>query len=153
MTSGERRALYFLLAVVLFGAGVRQCSARSAAPPITTDTLDLARQIDTVERLRSSAARPKRRAAKPAATTSAPAPAPTPAARIDIDRATESEIERLPQIGPALARRIVDDRTQNGAFGCAKHLDAVKGIGPALLRTLDSLVSFSGGSVRAAACP
>ena len=47
-------------------------------------------------------------------------------------------------IGPALARRIVSDRDSAGSFGCLAALDAVKGIGPSMLRRLDSLTSFSG---------
>ncbi|HEX5438661.1 MAG TPA: helix-hairpin-helix domain-containing protein [Gemmatimonadaceae bacterium] len=67
----------------------------------------------------------------------------TSAARIDLDRATEAEIERLPRIGPVLARRIVDDRTRLGPFGSLKALQRVKGIGPALARKLAPYVTFS----------
>ena len=36
------------------------------------------------------------------------------------------------------------DRETRGAFGCLAALDAVKGVGPAMLKKLDSLVTFSG---------
>jgi DNA uptake protein ComE-like DNA-binding protein len=60
-------------------------------------------------------------------------------------------MERLPRISSALATRIVADREAKGAFGCLAALRAVKGMGPAHLARLESLVTFSG--VRRAACP
>jgi competence protein ComEA len=65
-----------------------------------------------------------------------------------MDSATAKDIEGLPGIGPALAKRIVANRADDGAFGCLAALRAVKGIGPTLLRRFDSLVVF-GGAPRA----
>ncbi|HEU4725149.1 MAG TPA: helix-hairpin-helix domain-containing protein [Candidatus Eisenbacteria bacterium] len=65
---------------------------------------------------------------------SAPAPG-----RLDPDRATAAEWERLPGIGPALAARIVADRTSHGPFGTPSGLLRVRGIGP---RTLERLRPF-----------
>ncbi len=42
---------------------------------------------------------------------------------------TESEWERLPGIGPALARRIVLDRQYNGGFRSVRDLERISGIG------------------------
>lgn len=42
---------------------------------------------------------------------------------------TESDWERLPGIGPALARRIVLDRQYNGAFRSVRDLERISGIG------------------------
>jgi competence ComEA-like helix-hairpin-helix protein len=68
--------------------------------------------------------------------------------KIDIDRATADEIDDLPGIGRVIAKRIIADRDSSGPFGCLKALETVKGIGPALARKLDSLVTFSGPSTR-----
>ena len=82
-----------------------------------------------------------------------PGPAPRPGdqapvtghgARVDLDVAPESEIDRLPRVGPALARRIVASRDSFGAFGSLDGLKRVKGIGPATLERLSGLVTFSG---------
>jgi competence ComEA-like helix-hairpin-helix protein len=62
---------------------------------------------------------------------------------IDMDRASMEEIERLPRVGAALAARIVDYRARCGPFGSLEGLDAVSGIGPALLRTIAGSVTFS----------
>jgi competence protein ComEA len=64
---------------------------------------------------------------------------------VDLDRATQGEIERLPWIGPALARRIVANRDSFGAFGSLESLGRVKGVGQATRKRLAALVTFSGG--------
>lgn len=63
---------------------------------------------------------------------------------LDLDTATEPQIESLPRIGPALARRIVANRDSFGAFRTLESLHRVKGMGPATLARLGPLVSFSG---------
>jgi competence ComEA-like helix-hairpin-helix protein len=64
--------------------------------------------------------------------------------QIDLDRASEAEIDRLPRVGPALARRLVANRDSFGSFGSLEALKRVKGIGPATLERLATLVTFSG---------
>lgn len=63
--------------------------------------------------------------------------------RVDLDVASAASIESLPRIGPALASRIVDDRTARGPFRSLEGLDRVKGIGPALQREIAPYVTFS----------
>lgn len=69
-----------------------------------------------------------------------PEGAPTPAAPtgslLDLNTATAAQLEHLPGIGPALASRIVADRTKHGRFTSVDQLDRVEGIGP---KTLDKL--------------
>src|SRR5262245_36174918 len=62
--------------------------------------------------------------------------APTPArsdsgaaAALDLNRATVEELDRLPGIGPVLARRIVEHRERHGRFGSVDELLGVPGIG------------------------
>ena len=68
----------------------------------------------------------------------------TPAGVVDLDRATAAEIEQLPRIGPATARRIVANRDSLGPFGSLAGLKRVKGMGPASLARLAPLVLFGG---------
>ena len=53
---------------------------------------------------------------------------PAPAA-LDVNLATEQDLERLPGIGPVLARRIVQYREAQGTFQDIEQLRRVKGIG------------------------
>jgi hypothetical protein len=63
---------------------------------------------------------------------------------IDVDVASAAELEALPRVGPSLAARIVADRDSLGAFGSLTGLERVKGVGPALIGTLQGHVTFSG---------
>ncbi|HKV76372.1 MAG TPA: helix-hairpin-helix domain-containing protein [Gemmatimonadales bacterium] len=61
-------------------------------------------------------------------------------APIDLNRASEAELERLPGVGPSLARRISEYRTRHGGFAAVDSLVRVAGIGPATLARLRGLV-------------
>jgi competence ComEA-like helix-hairpin-helix protein len=65
----------------------------------------------------------------------AAAPAP-----IDLNRATAEELERLPGVGPVVARRIVAWRDSAGGFTNMEELRRIRGIGPALLEAIRPLV-------------
>ena len=71
-----------------------------------------------------------------------------PARLIDLDLATEVEVETLPRIGPALAHRIVANRDSAGPFGSLDALRRVPGVGSATLKVLAPLVTFSGQARR-----
>ena len=66
-----------------------------------------------------------------------------PGLLVDLDVAPAASIESLPRIGPALARRIVEDRLARGPFRSLAGLDRVKGVGPALLKGIAPYVTFS----------
>ena len=53
-----------------------------------------------------------------------------PATPISINAASAEELQALPHIGPALAARIVEYRTQHGPFQKLEDLRQVKGLGP-----------------------
>ncbi|HEU4452157.1 MAG TPA: ComEA family DNA-binding protein [Longimicrobium sp.] len=55
---------------------------------------------------------------------------------VDLNSASAGELEALPGVGPALARRIVEWRAANGRFRAPEDLDRVPGIGPAMLARL-----------------
>jgi len=65
----------------------------------------------------------------------------SPSARVNINTATAEELEALPRIGPTLAQRIVDYRTEHGPFQRVDDLIQVKGIGTALLEILRPYVT------------
>jgi competence protein ComEA len=61
---------------------------------------------------------------------------------INLNRATEQQIEGLPGVGPTLAGRIVDWRIANGGFKTKADLQKVSGIGEKLFAQLKDLVSL-----------
>ena len=49
--------------------------------------------------------------------------------KLDLNQATVDELDALPGVGPAIARRIVAFREKNGAFKRIEDLMNVRGIG------------------------
>lgn len=65
----------------------------------------------------------------------------TPPGPIDINTASEDELDALPGVGPATAAAIVAYRDQHGPFGTVDDLAEVRGIGPAKLAAIRDLVT------------
>lgn len=59
---------------------------------------------------------------------------------VNINRASVTELDSLPGVGPSTAQAIVDYRTTNGPFGSPEDLLNVKGIGPAKFEAMRKLV-------------
>jgi competence protein ComEA len=79
------------------------------------------------------------------ATVAAPRPTPRaqstgPAGPVNINTASLVELDTLPGIGPALAQRIIDDRTANGPFQSPEDIKRVHGIGDALYEQIKGLI-------------
>ena len=60
--------------------------------------------------------------------------------RLDLNRATQAELERLPGIGPGLAKRILDYKQSHGRYQTIEELREVKGIGEKRWRRLEPLL-------------
>jgi competence protein ComEA len=60
---------------------------------------------------------------------------------VDLNSATAADLDALPGIGPVLAQRIIDYRSQLGRFTTVDQLDDVPGIGPALYGRLSGSVT------------
>ena len=60
---------------------------------------------------------------------------------VNINTATQSELESLPGIGPSLAKKIMDFRQKNGAFKSTQDLMAVQGIGEKKFEQLKNLIT------------
>ena len=63
---------------------------------------------------------------------------------VDLNRADAEELDTLPGIGPALARRIVEYREAHGPFEAVEELLEVAGIGESKLEELAGEVTLDG---------
>jgi competence protein ComEA len=75
-------------------------------------------------------------------------PRPMPSA-LDVNRATEDDFERLPGIGPVLARRIVEYRETRGTFQDVEQLRYIKGIGKKTFERIRDLIAVVPATARA----
>jgi len=83
------------------------------------------------------------RRAQPGVATSVPPPDPSaPPLSVSLNSATLEALDGLPGVGPVTAQRILDYRSEHGAFASVDELDAVPGIGPTRLEQLRALVTL-----------
>ncbi|MDR7485422.1 MAG: ComEA family DNA-binding protein [Armatimonadota bacterium] len=78
-----------------------------------------------------------REVAGPSGSASAAGTAGEPSGTVNVNTATAADLERLPGVGPVLARRIVEHREARGLFRRLDDLLEVQGIGPKVLRRLE----------------
>jgi competence ComEA-like helix-hairpin-helix protein len=126
LSSAEGKAVSFILLMIAVSALAKILSRKSSAEvtvtPVAAGILD--------------AAAPRSSTKKKAPKQPARLPPLGPDERVDPNRATVPELERLPGVGPTLAAAIVKDRERNGPFLSTLDLARVKGLSLARARAL-----------------
>lgn len=80
---------------------------------------------------------------QPAAKKTTTSATPTAATvRLNINTASAAELELLPRIGPTLAGRIIEYRSQHGPIRSLRQLTEVKGIGARTIERLEPYIRF-----------
>lgn len=117
--------------VVLLGAGLLRLAwaAQGPAGPV----VDGPSALGALDSAATEAAAVEERASRPLAEGE----------RIDPNRVDAVELRRLPGVGPATARAIVESRERDGPFASAEALTRVRGIGPATLEKLRPYLDLS----------
>ncbi len=111
-------------------------AAGGLLPEADEQVLNLAAPLKDGERIKVPSQRP----------TAAPVPsggaAPPPeSGLINLNWATQVELESLPGIGPEMAKRILDYRDQNGPFESIEAIQEISGIGPATYARIQNLIT------------
>ena len=123
--------------VVQLAEGARAKDAVDACggflPTADTNGVNLAQKLKDGMQVTVPEKSPQGTAVQGAAVQGAQAGAakPLPDGMVNINTADEKELDKLPGIGPAMAKRIVEYRTENGAFQAPEEIKRVKGIGDA----------------------
>ena len=126
--------------IVVLAAGARVVDAIKAAggarPGVDLSSLNLARLLVDGEQVLVGVAAPAGVVGSLGATA-----APTPGVLVNLNTATQPELEALPEVGPVTAQAILAWRTEHGGFTSVDELLEVDGIGEATLATVAPLVT------------
>ncbi len=125
LTEGETRALLASTALVLL-ALIGRTLLQPAAPVVRAVGLEPAGSVDSALAVAESSYAEGRRRRTPLGRDE----------RIDPNLAGETELDRLPGIGPALARAVVRDREARGPFRTLRDLERVPGLGSKTVKRL-----------------
>lgn len=71
---------------------------------------------------------------------------PSSSGIVNINTASEEQLQLLPRVGPALAGRIVEFREASGPFQTVDEIVAVKGIGEVAFERLRPYITTSGAT-------
>jgi competence ComEA-like helix-hairpin-helix protein len=151
ITTPEAGAILFVAAVLLVGFAAQRHQAghaavgpdpyaalhdelvRRAAPLPADSTETDSTAVDSTGALRGTAAEGT---AGPATRGRGAKPGPV---RMNLNTASEQQLQRLPRIGPKMAERIVAYREEHGPFARPSHVVRVRGIGP---KTFEQLAPY-----------
>lgn len=132
MTRDETRDLARAALILLAASLIRTGWSLRPSPPLLAHLPDVGAQLlEETERLTLEEEEARRPLAE--------------GERLDPNRATETQLRRLPGVGPAMAGRIVAFREEEGGFRSGDDLQRVVGIGPATVRRLEPHLDFSSG--------
>lgn len=138
-TPQERKALFFLVMVLLLGSGITlykkyhsdfapelilKPKAKVVESNLSQPDLNLVADTST--------ALPKE--------TSPPMISAEKIRQVNLNSATQEELESLPSIGPVLAKRIIEYRNQKSGFKTIEEIKQVHGIGNKIFEKIKNYI-------------
>ncbi len=154
ITTQEARALWVVLALLFLGIVVSEVQKRRPA-----FSSDIYAESDSLFLSATAAMKAREQAASGNSISGDPGPFVTadstnqvpadsllqifiPDFPVNINTATQAQLERLPRIGPSMAGRILDYRKQHGLFKSKQDLKRVRGIGEKTYAQLADKISI-----------
>jgi competence protein ComEA len=125
LTPQETRILTFLVAALIIGSALSLYQHRHALPPVelVVGSQSQSGQANLID------------------STSSRSLSDSTREKVDINVATQAELQSLPGIGPSLAQRIVDYRQAHGPFSSPEEITQVRGIGPKTYQKICPLIT------------
>lgn len=130
--------------IVTLPPGSRVADALDAAGGLRKNgkvgTVNLARRLTDGEQIIVGSDLPE----PPVLPPSAPGTSPAPGTPLDLNTATLDQLQQLPGVGPVLAQRILDHRSEHGPFRTVDQLQDVTGIGERRFAELKDKIHVTG---------
>jgi competence protein ComEA len=142
LTEGETKALLASALLVVLAALGRLLLTPDVAE-LGGDGLAVAQSVDSALAVAESTRNEAERRKQPLAAGEV----------IDLNKATEVELDRLPGVGPALARAILESRQREGAFRSLRDLRRVPGLGQKKISQLQPYTKLPESAVGDGAAP
>ncbi len=136
LTEGETKALLASALLVVLAAFGRLLLAPDAAQ-LSGNGLAVAQSVDSALAVAESTQSEAERRKQPLAVGEV----------VDLNKATEIELDRLPGVGPALARAIVQSRQRGGPFRSLGDLRRVSGLGQKKISQLEPYTTLPESAV------
>ncbi len=144
LSPSEKRGLLMISAVLFFGFIIQWVQPYfiqddlydysvqdSIFKKISSDTMTVDKKM-TIEDVETKKKEQKRKSKKSELLTKS----------ININSASQKELEKLPRIGPATAKNIIEFRKENGPFKTFKDIKKVKRIGPKTLEKIKPYITL-----------
>lgn len=146
LTKQERSIVVFLVVILVLNTGIHllkstqsQAKTAAAVQTVEPDSVFLAK-VALVEALVQAEADTSEQAQKSPEVQKMVEQRDS--LKVNINLADEQTLEKLPRIGPVMAKRIIAHRENYGYFTSIQDLQEVKGIGPATASQLEPHIIF-----------